>query len=154
MVSSSASAGDALLIFSGLFSYSQEPRVLAERDGGSRLGIFVLDMGEEDKEMRGNERKEKQAQSLFRLAAPALGILLALATAVMASTQQFSVLGATSTAFAGIILGIVGYFLGARRLGTAAAFLSIVALILGLAVSQGLVPGLERTDPVENQQRG
>ena len=104
--------------------------------------------------MRGNEGKEKQTPSLFGLAAPALGILLALAAAVMASTQQFSVLGATSTAFVGIIVGIVGYFLGARRLGTVAAFLSIVALIFGLAVSQGLVPGLERTDPVENQQRG
>ena len=104
--------------------------------------------------MRGNEGNEKQAQSLFRLAVPALGILLALAAAVMASTQQFSVLGATSTAFLGIILGIVGYFLGARRLGTVAAFLSIIALVFGLAVSQGLVPGLERTDPVENQMRG
>ena len=104
--------------------------------------------------MRGNEGKEEQTPSLFGLAAPALGILLALAAAVMASTQQFSVLGATSTAFVGIIVGIVGYFLGARRLGTVAAFLSIVALIFGLAVSQGLVPGLERTDPIENQQRG
>ena len=104
--------------------------------------------------MRGNEGRENQAQSLFRLAAPALGILLALAAAVMASTQQFSVLGATSTAFVGIILGIVGYFLGARRLGTVAAFLSIVALIFGLAVSQVFVPGLERTDQVDNQMRG
>ena len=104
--------------------------------------------------MRGHEGKEKRAQSLFGLAAPALGILLALAAAVMAATQQFSVLGATSTAFLGIILGIVGYFLGARRLGAVAAVLSIVALIFGLAVSQGFVPGLERTDPVDNQMRG
>ncbi len=128
---------------------------MAERNGGGRLRIYVVaDMGEEDKVMRGNDGTERQPQSLFRRAAPALGILLALAAAVMASTQQFSVLGATSTAFVGIMLGIVGYFLGARRLGTVAAFLSIVALIFGLAVSQGLVPGLERTDPVENQQRG
>ena len=46
----------------------------------------------------------------------------------------------------------MGYLLGARRLGTATAVLSIVALLFGIAVSQGLVPGLERTDPVENNR--
>ncbi len=104
--------------------------------------------------MREDEGRTKQARSLFGLAAAALGILLALAVVLIAVTQQGSVLGATTTALVGIILGIVGYSLGARRLGTAAAVLSIVALIFGMAVGQGLVPGLERTDPIRNQVPG
>ncbi len=104
--------------------------------------------------MREGKGRAKQARSLLALAAAALGILLALAVVLIAVTQQGSVLGATTTALVGIILGIVGYSLGARRLGTAAAVLSIVALIFGMAVSQGLVPGLERTDPIRNQVPG
>ena len=104
--------------------------------------------------MREDKGRAKQARSLFGLAAAALGILLALAVVLIAVTQQGSVLGTTTTALVGIILGIVGYSLGARRLGTAAAVLSIVALIFGMAVGQGLVPGLERTDPIRNQVAG
>ena len=104
--------------------------------------------------MREDKGRAKQARSLFGLAAAALGILLALAVVLIAVTQQGSVLGATTTALVGIILGILGYSLGARRLGTAAAVLSIVALIFGMAVGQGLVPGLERTDPIRNQVPG
>lgn len=104
--------------------------------------------------MREDAGREKQARSFFGLAAAALGVLLALAVVVIALTQQGSVLGAMSTALLGIILGIVGYSLGARRLGTAAAVLSIIAVLFGMAVGQGLVPGLERTDPVSNQEWG
>ncbi len=104
--------------------------------------------------MREDKGRASQARSLFGLAAAALGILLALAVVLIAVTQQGSVLGATTTALVGIILGIVGYSLGTRRLGTAAAVLSIVALIFGMAVGQGLVPGLERTDPIRNQVPG
>ncbi len=104
--------------------------------------------------MREDKVRTNQARSLFGLVGAALGILLALAVVAIAATQQGSVLGATSTALVGIILGTVGYSLGARRLGTAAVVLSIVALIFGMAVSQGLVPGLERTDPIRNQVWG
>jgi hypothetical protein len=104
--------------------------------------------------MRKDEGRAKQARSLFGLTAAALGILLALAVVLIAVTQQGSVLGATTTALVGIILGIVGYSLGAHSLGIAAAVLSIVALIFGMAVSQGLVPGLERRDPIRNQVPG
>ncbi len=119
---------------------------------------WVLDVTRDhqpkDKGMREVKVRANQARSLFGPVGATLGILLALAVVAIAATQQGSVLGATSTAFAGIILGIVGYSLGARRLGTAAVVLSIVALIFGMAVSQGLVPGLERTDPIRNQVRG
>ncbi len=48
--------------------------------------------------------------------------------------------------FLGIILGILGYFLGANRLGTITIILSTAVLFLGLAASQGLIPGLDRSD--------
>ena len=49
-------------------------------------------------------------------------------------------------AFLGIILGILGYFLGANRLGTITIILSTAVLFLGLAASQGLIPGVDRSD--------
>lgn len=49
----------------------------------------------------------------------------------------------------GIVLGIAGYTLGARRLGVAAIVLCTLAMFFGLAVSQGLVPGMEGFTPRE-----
>ncbi len=46
--------GDALLPFSGPFSYSQEPRVLQERGGGSGLGICCAGYG------RGGQRNARE----------------------------------------------------------------------------------------------
>jgi hypothetical protein len=46
----------------------------------------------------------------------------------------------------GIMLGILGYFLGSNRLGTLTIVLCTAVLFFGLAASQGLIPGLERYD--------
>lgn len=46
----------------------------------------------------------------------------------------------------GIFLGLVGYVLGARLLGRAAAIFSVVAIIFAMSASQGYVPGLPATD--------
>ena len=46
----------------------------------------------------------------------------------------------------GIMLGILGYFLGSTRLGTITIVLSTAVLFLGLAASQGLLPGVDRSD--------
>jgi hypothetical protein len=46
----------------------------------------------------------------------------------------------------GILLGVVAYYLGARRLGSIAVVLSAAALIVGLGLSQGAVPFVDRTD--------
>lgn len=43
----------------------------------------------------------------------------------------------------GIMLGVVGYVLGARRLAIATVVVCVLALVFGLAASQGLVPGFE-----------
>lgn len=46
----------------------------------------------------------------------------------------------------GMILGILAYFLNARRIGTITAILSLAAVFFGLAASQGLIPGIEASD--------
>jgi hypothetical protein len=47
----------------------------------------------------------------------------------------------------GILLGAVGYALGAHRLGRATVVISVVMLIVVLTASQGYIPGVEPKDP-------
>jgi hypothetical protein len=46
-----------------------------------------------------------------------------------------------ATGAVGIVLGITGYVLGARRLGALAVVLCTVAMFVGLLVGQGVIPG-------------
>ena len=46
----------------------------------------------------------------------------------------------------GAALGVLGYFLGSRRLGTFTVLLCVAALFFGLAASQGLIPGIDASD--------
>ncbi len=46
-----------------------------------------------------------------------------------------------ATGAVGIVLGIVGYALGARMLGGAAVVLCAAAMFLGLLMGQGAMPG-------------
>lgn len=46
----------------------------------------------------------------------------------------------------GAALGILGYFLGSRRLATATIILCVAAIFFALAASQGLIPGIESFD--------
>ncbi len=46
-----------------------------------------------------------------------------------------------ATGAVGIVLGVVGYSLGARRLGSVAVVLCAAAMFLGLLVGQGAIPG-------------
>ena len=41
----------------------------------------------------------------------------------------------------GICLGVAGYVLGARRLGSLAVVLCTIAMFVGLLVGQGVIPG-------------
>lgn len=43
--------------------------------------------------------------------------------------------------FVGILLGILGYVLGARRLGWLAVVICTVAMFLGLLIAQGVMAG-------------
>jgi hypothetical protein len=42
--------------------------------------------------------------------------------------------------------GVLGYFLGSRKLATATVFLCAAAILFGLAASQGLIPGIAPSD--------
>lgn len=57
----------------------------------------------------------------------------------------FAVVGAffvsVGTAVLGVLLGMVGYFLGARVLGTVVVLLSVAALFIGLLIGPLSIPG-------------
>jgi hypothetical protein len=58
---------------------------------------------------------------------------------------SFAVVGAFFVSMAtdvlGMVLGMVGYFLGARVLGTVVVILSIATLLIGLLVGPAAIPG-------------
>ena len=57
----------------------------------------------------------------------------------------FALLGASANVSAGAVgtaLGLLGYFLGVRRLGTATIVLGVVAVFFMAAASTGLIPGV------------
>ncbi|QIN79819.1 hypothetical protein GBA65_16225 [Rubrobacter marinus] len=64
----------------------------------------------------------------------------------IAATSEFLLDSAVPGVSAGVLLGIVAYYLGARRLGTIAVVLSAAALIIGVGISQGALPFVDRTD--------
>jgi hypothetical protein len=55
--------------------------------------------------------------------------------------MSFAVLGAFFVSVATDVLGMVGYFLGARVLGTIVVILSIATLFIGLLVGPAALPG-------------
>ncbi len=92
-----------------------------------------------------NVEGKRLAGLLVGGATAAMGImtgLLGLATAF----SEFTFPNTVVLTSMGIVMGLVGYGVGARRLGAAAAVISAAALILGVAASQGYVPGLEPSD--------
>jgi hypothetical protein len=87
----------------------------------------------------GKKRADRARLLVGRLSC-LIGVLLGSAGVVSA------LLGARpnlSAAVAGIGLGVVGYFFGARRLATLTVVLGVAALLLGLAAIEGLIPGIE-----------
>jgi hypothetical protein len=57
----------------------------------------------------------------------------------------FALLGASANVSAGAVgaaLGILGFFLGARRLGAATIVLGVIAVFVMAAASTGLIPGV------------
>jgi hypothetical protein len=94
----------------------------------------------------GEERsaaREQQVKLLFGRLSCLLGLLFGIGGIVAA----FFGGGASITPGAvGAALGVLGYFLGSRRLGTATVLLCVAALFFGLAASQGLIPGIDASD--------
>ncbi len=90
--------------------------------------------------------RAESAKSFLALVVCVLGIVFALAAVIVTIVSGLPSGGVASAAAIGIVLGVVGYFLGATRLGIATVVVSIVTLFFGLSVSQGLIPGLEDED--------
>ena len=95
--------------------------------------------GRDAQEYPGTGKGEYQAKRLGGLISSVLGLLLGMGGivgALLALTQD------VSSGVLAIVLGVLGYSLGARRLGAATVVLGTVALFFVVAASTGLVPGL------------
>ena len=78
-----------------------------------------------------------ETQPRLRLSAGRLLSIIALVFCVPLGALFVSV----ATGAVGVCLGIAGYALGARRLGSLAVLLCTVAMFVGLLVGPGVVPG-------------
>jgi hypothetical protein len=87
-----------------------------------------------------NEKGEDRARLLGGRISCLVGILLGLGGVVLALLGGSP--GVSSVAV-GIGLGIVGFFLGSRWLALVTVVAGVAALFFAVAVSAGLVPGLE-----------
>ena len=95
--------------------------------------------GRDEQEKPGEGKGKNQAKRLGGLISCVLGLLLALGGivgALLALTQD------VSSGVVAMVLGVLGYYLGERRLGAATVVLGTVALFFVVAASTGLVPGL------------
>lgn len=109
---------------------------MSERDTGSRG-------------MRGGsgndfEARAQNAKSSAATLVCAVGLLIAVGSAV---ATMFLGVGADviSGGAVGVALGILGYYLGAGRLGVATIVISILAMFAGLIINQ-LIPGVGGDD--------
>ncbi len=85
--------------------------------------------------MRRGERADKSARDKRLVGRVLAGIGLVVCVPIGAYFVSIAV------GFAGIILGIMGYALGSRRLGFATIVLCTVAMFVGLLVGQGVIVG-------------
>jgi hypothetical protein len=95
--------------------------------------------GLDEQETSGEGKGKYQAKRLGGLISCVVGLLLGLGGIVGA------LLGASDDVSSGVlamVLGVLGYSLGARRLGAATVVLGTVALFFVVAASTGLIPGV------------
>jgi len=126
---------------------------VATRRNDDRPGDGGEGGGAETRQPSGEEVHE-EGQALKRLGpffgagAAVTGILMGLVGAVLATgiAGDASYLNTIPMASLGAFLGIMAYVLGARRWARAAIIFTIVALMFGVAASQGYIPGLDATD--------
>jgi membrane associated rhomboid family serine protease len=117
----------------------------------------LSESGEQRDGGRSEERRESSAKSFLATIACVVGIVLAVGAAIGALVGA-GASGVVSAGAVGVGLGVLGYLMGASRLGTATIVVSIAALFLGLAATQGLIPGIGASDrdlpPVEPRGGG
>lgn len=92
------------------------------------------------------ERGSKQVKLLAGRLLSVIGILIALAGIVTVFTSSSGASADVSDGALALLLGVAGYFLGARRIGAAAVIIAVVAVVFSLAATQGVIPGLDATD--------
>lgn len=88
----------------------------------------------------------RQLQRLLGNISSAVGILLGLGSILLTVLGQSAALADVSAEVVAIVLGVLGYFLGSRRIALTAVAIGVIALVFGLAATQGLIPGAEPTD--------
>lgn len=76
----------------------------------------------------------------------AFGAVLAV-PAVLFGLYEGSIQLILPVGFAGLMLGFLGWCCDSNKLGSAVMALSIIAVFLGLSISQGGVEGISATDP-------
>ncbi len=90
----------------------------------------------------------KRLGPFFGAGAAVTAILMGLVGAIFATgiAGDATYLNTIPMTSLGTFLGIIAYILGAQNFGRVAIIFTMVALMFGVAVSQGYVPGLEPTD--------
>ena len=91
-----------------------------------------------------DQARAQNAKSGFATLVCAVGLLIAVGSAV---ATMFLGVGADviSGGAVGVALGILGYYLGAGRLGVATIIISILAMFAGLIINQ-IIPGVGGDD--------
>jgi VIT1/CCC1 family predicted Fe2+/Mn2+ transporter len=93
--------------------------------------------------MSDGEGKQEERRNAARLLLSRVCCIVGLLSA--AGGIAFALLGASDNVSAGAVgaaLGIVGYFLGDRRLGAVTIALGVIAVFIMAAASTGLIPGV------------
>ena len=101
-----------------------------------------------DKEIHDEAEALKRFGPLVGGGAAVTGILMGLVGAILPTgiAGDPTYLNTIPMVSLGTFLGIIAYILGAESLGRAAIIFTVVAMMFGVAASQGYVPGLEPTD--------
>ncbi len=99
-------------------------------------------------EIRDEAEALKRFGPLVGAGAAVTAILMGLVGAILATgiAGDPTYLNTIPLVSLGTFLGIIAYILGAQDFGRVAIIFTVVALMFGVAASQGYVPGLEATD--------
>ncbi len=90
-----------------------------------------------------DKQRKEAAKSFFARVVCVVGILLGLVGLITPFFTGSVTTADVSIQAVGILLGILGYYLGSHRLAVAAVGLCIVAIFSSLAASQALIPGIQ-----------
>lgn len=87
------------------------------------------------------ERGEQQVKLLLGRVAAVIGLLVVLASVISLFMTQSAAVADISGGAVALVLGVLGYALGSRKLGLAVVILGVAAIFLSLAATQGIIPG-------------